>query len=226
MNHGKLLGALSPDSRPLRHFRSTAVAAAVIWASGLFLASCGGDQAEKSAPPLDPSQLTARSTDTTVMQGQFVDSAVSGLFYRTDTLEGFTDHNGYFSYVPGETVSFYIGNIALGSAPGADVVTPIDLSANGGQLDDTAINVLRLLQTLDEDGDPSNGIAITDRTHLVASQFADDTLRVERDSEGFAQSPALLKFIGEVTNVSGLISAEDAVDHFRETQQALALGME
>lgn len=223
MINGNSPGTLGPSaSRGNRARRYSAFTTSLVTISTLFLAGCGGGQAEKSAPPLEPSQVTPRNIDTPTLQGRFIDSAVSGLFYRSETTEGFTDHNGYFHYAAGETVSFHIGSIALGSAGGAHIVTPADLSASRGN-HDAVVNVLRLLQTLDEDGDPGNGISITSRTHLVASQFADDAIRVDTDAESFAQNPSLLKLIGEVTNLSGLIPVEPALAHVQQSQQALGL---
>ncbi|MDX1696441.1 MAG: hypothetical protein R3208_21930 [Ketobacteraceae bacterium] len=194
------------------------ITGAAIFTFAGFLASCGSSQADKSAPALDASQTSPRDTEQTHLRGQFVDSPVSGLFYRTDTREGFTDHNGYFEFAEGEIVSFYIGNIALGGARGSSILTPLDLS-EGQDLSDTAVNILRLLQTLDYDGDPGNGISITTNTHLAASQIADHLIDVTSGSEAFAGNPALLAFISQVTNLSGLIPAENAIQHFQQSSR-------
>jgi hypothetical protein len=43
-------------------------------------------------------------------------------------MNGITDENGTFMYHEGETVAFMIGDLMLGSAPGSDIMTLIDLS--------------------------------------------------------------------------------------------------
>lgn len=184
---------------------------------------CGSSEADKSAPPINPEAATPRETAPSPQQGQFIDSAVSGLFYETESREGFTDHNGYFDYLPGETVSFFIGNIPLGSATGADVLTPVEITSAQEAQNDATINVLRLLQTLDYDGDPSNGISITTNTHLVASQVATSSIDVSVSADEFENNSELAQFIGQVTNVSALVPKDTALAHFQQSQRRLAL---
>ena len=61
-----------------------------------------------------------------VLQGTFIDSPVSGARHVSNSRSGTTDPNGVFTYLEGEIVSFYIGDVLLGSAAGAEIVTPID----------------------------------------------------------------------------------------------------
>lgn len=213
--------------QPIKQLGVALAAVAVMAVSGSCLTACGSSQADKSAPETSEATPRARETEAQgeaeTLQGQFIDSAVSGLFYQTESQEGFTDHNGYFDYADGETVSFFIGNIALGSAPAADIVTPADIAGSSGGLNAASVNILRLLQTLDFDGDPSNGISITTNTHLAASQLEESDIQVDADSEAFSQNPALLDLIAQVTNLSGLIPSENAVQHFQQSQQQLRL---
>ncbi len=54
---------------------------------------------------------------STASVGTFADAGlVSGLQYQTATKSGVTDADGKFNYLPGETVTFKIGNIVLGQA--------------------------------------------------------------------------------------------------------------
>jgi len=97
--------------------------------------------------------------------------------------------DGRFNYVPGVEVAFLIGGIQLGTAEGNNVITPIDLVAEANDADHpTVINILRFIQTLDDDGNPDNGITIT---------------AVVRDMAGgrSANSPSLLR-ISKVTATS------------------------
>lgn len=97
------------------------------------------------------------------ISGVFLDSPVYGVAFSTSSQSGQTDASGGFLYLDGETVSFSIGQIALGTVPGRPVVTPVDIV--GGATDETdqrVVNICRLLQSLDLDGDPSNGIHIND----------------------------------------------------------------
>lgn len=102
------------------------------------------------------------TSETEVKTGIFVDSAVEGLFYRTPTRSGFTNVKGEFEYLAGETVSFYVGKLKLGSAEGVPVMTPITISSEKDATIYTkeVQNMAALLQTLDIDGNPDNGIKL------------------------------------------------------------------
>lgn len=94
------------------------------------------------------------------INGQFYDSAVSGLEYTAgDAAKASTGANGEFTCKDGDSVSFSIGGVALGSAPCATTITPMQL-ANAAAGDTKVVNRLLVLQLLDEDGDPQNGIRL------------------------------------------------------------------
>lgn len=95
------------------------------------------------------------------MRGHFRDAAVEGLGYASSTGAGFTDAAGAFEYFPGELVDFSLGRIALGSALGDHQVTPYDLLEWADIEETGALNVARLLQSLDGDKDPKKGIQLT-----------------------------------------------------------------
>ncbi len=94
--------------------------------------------------------------------GQLIDSAVGNVAYATTSgLSGTTDADGRFSYQAGDRVRFSIGRVVLGDAPGASMLTPIDLVAGATTLDHPeVVKILQVLQTLDDDLDPANGIRI------------------------------------------------------------------
>ncbi len=92
----------------------------------------------------------------------FFDGPVGGLEYRTETIVDVTGPDGSFRFKPGETVIFSIGGIVLGRAPAAKVMTPLDLVGGTARANDAEVlNICRLLQTLDDDADPGNGIQIS-----------------------------------------------------------------
>ena len=101
----------------------------------------------------------------------FIDSPVEGLLYQSPSRSGRTDRNGNFPYTPGETITFSIGNLVLGSLiPTGNKVTPLQLVPSATTADDARVSrILRVLQTLDTDANPDNGIQIADWAHLVAS---------------------------------------------------------
>jgi hypothetical protein len=117
---------------------------------------------------------------TAVNTGVFVDSAVQGLSYSTSTQSGLTNAAGEFKYRDGEVVTFKIGNIEIGSAYGADYLSPLDITNSYLPVDTAASNVARLLQTLDTDDNPDNGITLPANVAALASTLdVNDTAAVE-----------------------------------------------
>ncbi|MBN2692784.1 MAG: esterase-like activity of phytase family protein [Burkholderiaceae bacterium] len=131
-------------------------------AAALSLSACGGGGSSTASNP--PVQQAA------VQTGVFLDSAVAGVDYTTDsdTTPRLTNAEGQFLYKAGETVTFKLGGVLLGRAKGADVVTLSDLDGQGDEAPRT-LNTAQLLQALDDDRDPTNGIVIRD---VVRQRFA------------------------------------------------------
>ncbi len=91
-----------------------------------------------------------------VESGHFVDANVNGLSYETPTQFGITGDNGQFWFIPEERIDFAVGKRRLGDAPAARAVGPDDLFETDMD-DDRVLNVARLLQSLDGDGNPAQG---------------------------------------------------------------------
>ena len=92
-----------------------------------------------------------------VVSGQFLDSAVGGLAYSCSSgKSGLTDNNGEYTCDEGDTVTFSINGFVIGSTSASDLVTPNSLASDSAQ----ALNIAQLLQTLDVDNDPTNGVSI------------------------------------------------------------------
>jgi hypothetical protein len=121
---------------------------AITGAFTLFVSGCGGGGNE-SGPA--------------VHEGVFLDSPVEGLTYETETQSDITDAEGTFRYQAGENITFYIGDVYVGQSSSKETITPIDLVEEAtDETDPTVTNICRLLQSLDVDGDPDNGITISD----------------------------------------------------------------
>ena len=188
------------------------------------LAACGGgggsstdsgtqsSVSSSSSSDLDSGSDTGGSTDN-LQRGQFLDSAVSGLWYETETLSGFTDIEGFFEFLPGETVSFFLGKTLLGESDGKSEVTPLDL-LTATDHPDKLQNILRVLQTIDFDSDASNGIHIPRSTDDYLSQFP---LPLNSPAALFEASSAINDLVAAVTNGGNLKDALDSFMHFRET---------
>ncbi len=116
-----------------------------------------------------------RDLEGEVLTGIF-GGPVTGLRYQTPTVEGLTDERGEFRYRTGETVSFLIGRLVLGSVLGAPRLNLAQLNSrvagNIDKLHDLSLtNLARLFHTLDQDGNPENGVMIAPAVHdIVGSQ--------------------------------------------------------
>jgi hypothetical protein len=109
------------------------------------------------------------SDGPTSQTGVFLDSPVSGLGYYTATQQGMTGTGGAFQYQNGERVHFYLGNMEFCDVEAMPVVTPIDCVAGATDVTHPMVtNMLLLLQSIDYDNDPVNGIDITPVMHQEA----------------------------------------------------------
>ncbi len=155
------------------------------------------------------------SVTSTTLVGVFVDALVSGLTYHSQNLSGSTDSNGSFAYTLGDTITFSIGGITLGSTNGQSILTPIDVSGAADENDQRVINMVRLLQTLDNDGEQSNGIEITTATRMAASSFSVDFNQPLTSFESaLANSLTLLTSLNSVPQTS-LKDAAEALKNFK-----------
>lgn len=111
---------------------------------------------------------SSNNSSSNNLTGYLVDSAVSGVSYTTATISGTTDSSGAFNYASGETVTFSVGSITIGSIasiPTDGKVMPQDIAGIARTQQNTAVtNIAQLLQSLDDDANPANGISITEAT--------------------------------------------------------------
>ncbi len=164
-----------------------------------------------------------------VMSAQFVDSAVQGLEYETATQSGFTDEDGTFYYLAGETIVFRIGDVEVGRLEADNIAdnriaTPLDLVA--GAVDATepqVINLCRFIQSLDEDRDPENGIVITPETH---DKLEGKSVNFDQSQSEFANDSTIRSIFGvELPHpYIGLDPAYEATCHMHQTLYYLETG--
>lgn len=119
-----------------------------------FLTSCSGGGSD--------------SSDTTPVSvtGTFIDAVVIGLNYTCTPsgASGTTNNNGGYTCNQGDDVTFSVEEITLGTVPAQNgMITPYTLFPTNTV---AAINIARLLQSLDSDSDPNT---ITINATLAAS---------------------------------------------------------
>ncbi len=143
---------------------------------------------------------------------------VAGVSYSASSGQsGVTNENGMFEFNHGDTIEFKLGDLDLGTVQASPVVTPVTL-ADGNE--NKLQNILILFQSLDSDGDPSNGISITPETAEAVSKSIDLT----GDPDNFSSSAKLQEII-ENSNIDGMVrTAKEAITSFLPQSTAMLGG--
>lgn len=159
-------------------------------------------------------------TEQSGLSGQIFDSMIQGLNYQTDSMQGLTDASGSFTFKDGETVTFSIGLLELGQAVAKPIMTIADLVDDSSGINNTTVlNIARLLQSIDADLNPKNGIQLTelirDEVGAAPLDLSMLTQTFEKDSAVAALFDRLnaLEAFGEGQTAT-LVSAESARAHF------------
>ena len=140
--------------------------------------------------------------------GRLIDAGVGGVSYITSSkIEGITDEKGTYNYNHGDMVEFKLGSLLIGKVTASAIVTPIDLA---GESIVRLENLLVLLQSLDGDGNPENGIIIP----INVAAAVDASINLDSDPAIFISSDAL-QVIRRITGIVGTIkSTLEARNHF------------
>ncbi|MCK7598599.1 hypothetical protein M0G74_15070 [Microbulbifer sp. CAU 1566] len=191
------------------------------------LAACGGGGGGGSEAPTPSPQPTPQSTPqptpdpepTPDASGVIVDSPIANLHYLTTSgIEGTTDSSGAFQYVTSDNIVFSLGSLQFPAIPAASAVTPLELFAVKDIRDPRVVNFIRLVQSLDSDGDIDERIQLRENTAEVINSSG-------LSLEHFNQDPLIFETSNEITAVlSGaglgqLVDLESAVTHFSATMQ-------
>ncbi|HHH73059.1 MAG TPA: hypothetical protein ENL04_04475, partial [Sulfuricurvum sp.] len=174
----------------------------------VLLAGCGG----------------GTSGGATGLSAYLFDSAVEGSrYFGSQGSSGKTDAQGRFLFQKGETLTFTLGKMPLGSvtlSESADgsVITPVELIKGSLQAaysdedinDERVTALLQVLQTADANQDPKDGIQITEAASDQIDLVLGDTAVVSVDPEAVAAA------LGRQ-----LVSKEEAVSHFEKTVKEL-----
>ncbi len=136
--------------RKIRRYPKTALAL-LIPALSIGLVGCGGSDSDLSAP----------EPEKTVIDAKFIDSAVSGLTYVCGENNGQTDSEGLFKTEEGQQCDFSLNSFKLGStkvSADSSIVTPYAIAGTASH----AVKIASLLQSIDADGNPENGINVAE----------------------------------------------------------------
>jgi len=182
------------------------------------LAACGGggdDSGSNSSPPpvvVDP--VPDGST------GILLDSPIEGIKYESSTHSGITNLSGEFTFNPSENVSFYIGDVLIAEISPENIVTPLLLMSDSDPKSEVVLNFIRLIQTLDDDNNPDNGIKITsDIAQKVTTSVGSGTLNFQVTNDEFENSTIVQNILTSTEN-SVLVSKESAYAHLIQSLNA------
>lgn len=201
----------------------------------LLVAGCGGGAEDEeddpgtpgpqgpgwSQPPAPPAPPAAGSTNT----GVFRDANVQGLDYTSGTLTGVTGADGRFQYQQGQQVTFRIGGVTLGSFQGQPFITPLHLPTSSTNVGDQIDNRLRFLQMLDQDGNPENGITLSDNVRGRAQTWTQVDFTVAPANLATALDFIRSDAISADGGTHNLPTADVARDHFARTVRCTYSGI-
>lgn len=186
--------------------------------SAAAVSSVASSAAVSSSSDSSVSSSAASSSSVAAQTGVFVDSAVAGISYQTTpgNFSGVTSPTGQYQYAEGDSVVFSIGAISLPSVTAKGVVTPVDMKGTGS--DQVVTNIAVLLQSLDSDGDPSNGISIPSAAAAVA------TSPVNFDQSYSSFATAVLPVVRHSDPAKVVVDEVAAKDHLEGSLSKLLVG--
>ncbi len=185
------------NSPPLCRLLITMSLVAIL-GTGSYGCSSGGDKDDDSAdtdtsldtaphPELPPDTATSLSpTHKPTLVGIVIDSPVANLRLSGENRTANTDNDGRFDFALGESLVFNVGDTIFAPVTGASIITAFDLAATSDVNDTVLINTARFLQSLDIDGDVSNGISISDQAHTAAAGISLDFADADFDTQANA----------------------------------------
>lgn len=189
------------------------------------LTACGGSSSDSSGGKGSASSSSvgssaasdSSSSDSSApsaLTGVFIDSAVANLSYTTSPggKNGTTSANGEYDYLEGDTVTFSIGALVFPPVAAKGVVTPMDM-ANSDSASPISVNIAALLQSLDADGNPDNGIDIP----AAAAEHA-NPIDFDQPYSSFAALPAVVNLVANSGSTNtALISEAKAKAHLEKS---------
>jgi para-nitrobenzyl esterase len=181
------------------------------------LGACGGGGGGGGDDPVAPQMVS----------GIFVDAPVQGLRWESKELSGVTDAAGTYQYLDGDPVKFSIGDIYLGESTGYTVIIPVDIVPGADNIDNaTVLNIARMILTLDDDADSSNGIEIT---QVVSDLTAGESVNFNVSTEAFTNDGDVQVLVARLTAATAagprpLVTAAFARAHLENTIKNLLAG--
>jgi len=163
----------------------------------MILAGCGGG---------------GGSSTPTIKRGYYIDSAVEGVEFNCGTQTGTTGENGEFQYEEGEECTFSVAGIPLRDVPVEDLGEEVRIFENDP-------HTARFLQSIDNDGNATNGIQISEDTRTL----------LEREENSVPTGDRLTTIVSEIdassTTFDGhVVDTQSVNTHLNQTTRTLLAG--
>ncbi len=148
------------------------------------------------------------SDQNTVMTGVLA-GPIRGICYQTPTSSGVTNERGEFSYLGGETVTFLIGGLVLGTTKAAPRVNLAQLvnrvAGNIEKLRDPGVtNLARLVLSLDQAGGVEGGVAIAAVVHEAVASMP---INFSQPEDAFEKDAGVVGLLAKLNVTPGAFTA-------------------
>jgi hypothetical protein len=163
--------------------------------------------------------------------GVFVDDAVDGVTFSCGGVSGTTHDGGHFGTCPaGSTVEFSVGNLILGSSSetkdGVFFVTDIVGVPRGSIDNPKVLQVAQVLQSFDVDGDPTNGVTITEAVVKALNELVEPGKKLA-DIDDLDTGLGIHKIVDEAKKTHPemkVVTAEEAEKNLAEAKEKVDNG--
>ncbi|WP_440903359.1 hypothetical protein ACMZOO_10860 [Catenovulum sp. SX2] len=178
------------------------------------LSACGGGGS--SSTPDQPNGGGSNGGSNKVkLVGVLTDSPINNISYQTSSgLSGKTNQSGEFNYHADDSITFSLGSIEFPDIQAQALLTPLELMETRDVNAVKVVNLLRLLQTLDNDNQPNNGIDISETTIAAIEQAQINFQDFDTPITNFAQLSQIDSVLATFEGGKSLIEQQAAIEHF------------
>jgi len=146
--------------------------------------------------------------------GYYLDSAVAGVNYTCGSQKGTTDSAGAFTFEKGKDCVFEVAGVALKSVPADNLVDKVKV------VEESNVTAA-FLQSLDNDGNPDNGIQITPKVIEVLTKALQEA-NIKTVPKGTELGTVVSKLDQKDSDYKGHeVTEEQAQQHLDKTQTSV-----
>ncbi len=185
----------------MKGFHKTFLTMTTISSLLIALSGCGGGGGSSN-----PSQPTP-----TYGTGHYMDSYVKGVQYTCGSKSGTTDEEGTFYFESGQDCTFKLGKLTLR-------YTPWDALSSSTTIFEDNVKVAQLLQSLDSDGNVSNGIEIQSYT---LAEFNNINPNNVTDEDGSIDPDKIATFLKNSHHPITLVDIKSVEEHLKKSLASL-----